>query len=166
MRSSFLNWLSASWISVSFLFWSCDHLLSPSCFRDVVQTTSSTGNSSVDSKPHTTFPCFIISSWQWVGLLFFIKRLCKLTEECLFCLLLVTIATFLRMDFSKGPVKIFSQFLSNSESDRSMSRIESLLAKHCCLILITESCCVQKPSPSVKFKTLLERSVLFLFAKS
>ena len=41
--------------------------------------------------------------------------------------------------------------------------IESLLAKHCCL---TESCCLQKPSLSVKFKTLSECSVLFLFAKS
>ena len=72
------------------------------------------------------------------------------------------------MDFSEGSLKIFSQFLSKLESDRSMSRtvlltIESLLSKHRCL---TESCCVQKPSLSVKFKTLSEWSVLFLFAKS
>ena len=114
MRSSFL---ASGLVDLRFiLIRSCDHLFGSSCFRDVVQMTSSSSNSSVDSKPHTTFPCFIISSWQWVGLLFFIKRFCKLTEECLFCLLLVT--TFLGMDFSEGFLKIFSQFLSTLESDK------------------------------------------------
>ena len=115
MRSSFL---ASGLVDLRFIrsFLSCDHLFGSSCFRDVEQTTSSSSNSSVDSKPHTTFPCFIISSWQWVGLLFFIKRFCKLTEECLFCLLLVT--TLLGMDFSEGSLKIFSQFLSKLESDK------------------------------------------------
>ena len=121
--------------------------------------TSSSRDSSADSKPHNTFPFSINSSLHWVGLSFFIKLLRKLTGEWLFCLLLIT--CFSGIDFSEGCVKRCSQFLSNSERDRSNFKSTFLFEFE--FWSLTESSCAHTPSPSVKSKIFLERSVLCLF---
>ena len=114
----------------------------------------------IDSMRHTAFPCFIISSPQWVGFrwLFFVKLLSKPTKNWLHWFFLVM--SFSRIDFQT--VKTVLQFLRNWESDNSISStgiwftFESLLRTHCCL---TESFCLKKQSPIVKSKTLSEFSV-------
>ena len=50
----FLDWEAACRFS-ALIFWSCDHLFSTWCCRDLVQTTSSSRDSSADSKPHHSF---------------------------------------------------------------------------------------------------------------